>query len=416
MKRALKYLATAVTLVLLAAAVLIAHTEHEPVVTSTVKPDPQRGEYLARAGNCYGCHTRPGGAAYAGGRALPTPFGTFLTPNITPDRTNGIGAWSQDDFWRALHHGKGRDGRLLYPAFPYTEYTRVTREDADHLFAYLQTLPPVAEARFADYLRFPFNQRTLLYAWRALYFSPGAYENDRQHDAEWNRGAYLVQGLGHCRACHGRRNLLGATGGASLGGGVVAGRSWYAPSLTASDEVSAAEWPVETLAQHLSTGVSAQGAVSGPMAEVVSQSLQYLTAADVRAIAVYLRAMPRDTSTGREAEPPPEPRLTAGRKLYDAQCKDCHGEDGEGMPGAYPPLKGNRSVTLPDPLNAIRSVQDGGYAPATRGNPRPYGMPPFAQSLTSAEIADVLTYVRASWGNRAGAVSARQVDSSTERE
>ena len=381
----------------------------------SVAEQQTRGAYLARAGNCAGCHTALGGLAYAGGRELPTPFGTFVTPNITPDRDTGIGAWTTEDFWRAMHHGKGRDGKLLYPAFPYTEYTKITRDDTDAIFSYLQSIAPLAQVRAPDHLKFPYNMRALLYFWRALYFKPGVYQPVPNQHVEWNRGAYLVQGLGHCNACHATRNALGAAGGAALGGGQVAGRSWYAPSLTSSAEAGSAQLPIEEIAALLSTGQSRKSSVAGPMAEVVAQSLQYLSAADIGAMAIYLKSLP-DTNTTpatfKELTAHETPRIFKGEKIYDQHCKDCHGTAGEGAAGAYPPLAANRSVTLPSPLNTIRSVLDGGYAPSTAGNPRPYGMPPFAHTLSSEEVALVVSYVRNTWGNRASLVTAVDVDNS----
>src|SRR5690606_19790931 len=230
----------------------------------------QQGKYLARAGNCIGCHTARGGAPYSGGRRIPTPFGDLYAPNITPDRETGIGAWSADDFWRAMHHGRSRDGSFLYPAFPYPNYTLVTRQDADALFAYLRSLPPVHRPNQEHALRFPYNQRLLLGLWRALYFRPGAYQPDPAQSAAWNRGAYLVQGLGHCNACHANRNVLGATEtGAGLAGGLIPILNWYAPSLASDRESGVGDWPPVELARLHKTGVSAHGAVFGPMAEVV---------------------------------------------------------------------------------------------------------------------------------------------------
>lgn len=384
--------------------------------TSVNLADQQsRGAYLVRAGNCAGCHTARGGQPYAGGRELPTPFGTFVTPNITPDRATGIGAWTSQDFWRAMHHGKGRDGKLLYPAFPYTEYTKVTHEDANAILAYLQTFPPVAHAAAPDRLKFPYNIRTLLYVWRALYFKPGVYESITNQSAEWNRGAYLVQGLGHCNACHATRNALGAAGGAALGGGQVAGRSWYAPSLTSRTEAGNADVPVEEIVALLSTGLSSKYAASGPMAQVIGESLQHLSAPDVRSMAVYLKSLPDSTaatSAPVELTADAMQRIAKGGKIYGKHCKDCHGASGEGAPGAYPLLAGNRSITLPSPLNTIRSVLDGGFLPSTAGNPRPYGMPPFAHNLTSEEVALVVSYLRNAWGNRASLVTSIDVDRS----
>ncbi len=418
MKRELKALSWAATALLVASAAYIVVREYEPVIPATALAGSEqvvRGAYLALAGNCAGCHTAPGGAPYAGGRELPTPFGTFVTPNITPDATHGIGDWDMRDFWRALHHGKGRDGRPLYPAFPYTEYTNVSREDADALFAYLRSLPPQARPNAPDRLHFPYRLRPLLYAWRALYFDPGQLAVDASQSAEWNRGAYLVRGLGHCNACHTSRNALGAAGGAALGGGQVAGRNWYAPSLTAATGAGSGHRSIEATVQLLSTGIAADAAATGPMAEVLAKSLQHLTPGDLRAIAVYLKSL-SDTPGNQPAAQSAEQKARIAEAtakaapLYEKHCADCHGKSGEGAPGAYPALAGNRGVTLASPLNVIRSVLDGGFTPVTAQNPRPYGMPPFAHALTSEEIALLVTYIRNSWGNRASPVSAVQVE------
>ena len=377
-----------------------------------------RGAYLAQAGNCMGCHTAQGGQPYAGGRNLSTPFGTFVTPNITPDRTTGIGQWSEQDFWRALHEGKSRDGRPLYPAFPYTEYTKITREDSDAIFAHLQTLAPVSQNNPPNRISFPYNFQPLLSLWRAVYFKPGVYQPETAKSREWNRGAYLVQGLGHCNACHAERNPLGATGGDKLGGGQIMGSNWYAPSLTSRLEAGSADWPIEEIIQLFTTGISPRSAASGPMAEVVRQSLQHLSKEDARAMAIYLKSLPETSPRLRAAAPALTEQVQhwfqQGAKIYEKHCKDCHGASGQGAPGIYPPLAGNRGVTMTPPVNAVRSVLNGGYPPSTAGNPRPYGMPPFAQVLRGEEVALVLSYIRNAWGNRASLVTAAEVDKSRE--
>jgi mono/diheme cytochrome c family protein len=365
----------------------------------------ERGAYLARAGDCIACHTQRGGQAYAGGRVLATPFGEIVAPNITPDKATGLGQWQADDFWRALHHGKSRDGRMLYPAFPYPNYTNVSREDADALFAFLQSLPAVANVREPHRLRFPYNQPFMLAAWRALYFRPGSYQTNPAHDAVWNRGAYLVQGLGHCNACHTSRNWAGASQSATdLAGGLIPVLDWYAPALTSEQELGLGSWPQAEVAALLHTGVSNKSAVFGPMAEVVRQSLQHLSTDDINAIAHYLKALPAS------APPEPEPNdnvsktereqiLAQGAKLYETHCQDCHMADGKGKGNYWPPLAGNRAITMPQPINSIRMVLNGGFAPATHGNPRPYGMPPYGPLLTDAEVAAVVSYIRQAWGN-----------------
>lgn len=371
----------------------------------------ERGRYLALAGNCMACHTSRGGKALAGGTPIPTPFGTVYGPNITPDPDTGIGAWTADDFWQALHNGKSRDGTLLYPAFPYTEYTRVTRSDSDALFAYLRSVAPVRQPNRPHDLDFPYDQRALLAAWRALYFKPGVQEPDPGQSVEWNRGRYLVEGLGHCAACHTPRNGLGATrASAPLAGGTIPMLDWYAPPLTNDIESGMGRWSAQDIATLLKTGISAHSTVSGPMAEVVLGSTQHLTDDDALAIGVYIKSLPATppASEVRQAGATPA-ALELGGKIYRQQCAQCHQSDGKGSGAAWPALAGNSTVTAPSPVNVIRMVLDGGYAPATAANPRPHGMPPFGQVLNDNDIAMLVTYIRNSWGNQAGGVTALEV-------
>ncbi|EJM96267.1 cytochrome c [Herbaspirillum sp. YR522] len=373
-----------------------------------------RGAYLARAGNCMGCHTARGSTPYAGGRAMPTPFGTLYTSNLTPDRHSGIGTWNADDFWRALHHGRGKDGRFLYPAFPFTNYTRVSRSDADALFAYLQSLPPAARANTPHQLRFPYNQRWLLGFWRALYFAPGQYQPQPQQGAQWNRGAYLVQGLGHCSGCHSTRNGFGAAGKPDdLSGGLIPGLDWMAPSLQADGPHGLRQWSSDELGTLLANGVSQRAAVMGPMAEVVGQSLQYLTPQDIAAMTTYLRSLPAlaTPATDRVSSPPQQAEqvMRTGERLYRQLCVDCHNARGQGIAPDYPPLDGNPALAAL-PVNAIRIVLHGGYPPSTAGNPYPFGMPPFGHQLSDEEVAAVVSYVRNSWSNRGGMVGAAEVN------
>jgi mono/diheme cytochrome c family protein len=372
----------------------------------------QRGAYLARIGNCIACHTVRGGAPYAGGRAIETPFGIVFGSNITPDVKTGIGNWSAAHFWRALHNGRSKDGRFLVPAFPYTNFTLVTREDSDALFAYLRTVPPVEHANRDHALRFPYNTQAALAGWRALFFRPGIHEPDRRQSAEWNRGSYLVRGLGHCNACHGGRNVFGATRGSlELSGGVSPIDKWYAPSLAQAGEAGVAEWETEHVVELLKTGVSPRGSALGPMAEVVFRSTQYLSDADLRAMAVFLKSLPqgRAGERGASVRAPDPAAMARGETIYGDRCEGCHGPQGEGARGAYPALAGNRAVVMDPPTNVVRAVLSGGFQPATAGNPRPWGMPPFGHVLDDAETAAVVTFIRNQWGNRAAPVSAIDV-------
>ena len=382
-----------------------------PAATDPVKPSEEllaQGAYLARAGNCMLCHTSRGGAAYAGGRAIDTPFGTVFSSNLTPDAANGIGAWTPAHFWRALHHGRSRDGRLLVPAFPYTSYTQVTRADSDALFAFLRSQPSVAQANLPHQLRWPYNTQMALAVWRALYFRPGSFQADAGHDAAWNRGAYLVRGLGHCDACHTPRNLLGAEDNTlDLAGGPIPMQNWYAPSLQLPGEAGVADWDTRQVVRLLRTGVAPRGSVTGPMAEVVQHSTQFLSDQDLAAMAAYLKALPSAAESGAVARRPqnPNPGSPPGAKLYEKHCAQCHGDNGEGVAGAYPALAGNRAVAMPVAGNLVQMVLRGGFPPATEGNPRPFGMPPYQMVLGDSEIAAVLTHIRGAWGNQAGAVS-----------
>ncbi len=374
-----------------------------------------RGEYLARAGDCIACHTAPEGRPFAGGRAMQTPFGALYTSNITPDPVTGIGRWTADDFYKTMHTGRFPDGGLLYPAMPFGSYTKVTRADSDAIFTYLKSIPPVNQKNRSHDLRFPYDNRELIIGWRTLFFREGEFKPDLTKSAVWNRGAYLVEGLGHCGMCHSPINALGgSTQSDAFKGGLIPMQNWYAPSLTSNREAGLGDWSIKDITDLLQTGVSNRGAVFGPMAEVVHNSLQYLTDEDARAVAVYLKgiaepspkAPPASSLPGRESSL----LISLGKTVYDARCATCHGVNGEGRPPHWPPLADNQSINMSSAVNPIRMVLNGGYPPGTKGNPRPYGMPPFAGVLSDNEIAAVVSYIRTSWGNRGTPVSAREAN------
>ena len=404
-----------------------------PVPTSAASPAQpipaqstlvSQGAYLARAGNCMGCHTVRGGTPYAGGRGIATPFGTVYSSNLTSDQASGLGTWSANDFWQALHHGRAKDGRLLNPAFPYTSYTQVTRADADALFAYLQTLPPSTQANRAHELRWPLGTQAALGVWRALYFKPQTFAAEASQSVSWNRGAYLVNGLGHCAACHTPRNALGASiEKRSLTGGLMPRQDWYAPSLRDSQEASVTTWPVPDIVALLQTGTSIHGSSSGPMAEVVQDSTQYLSVSDLSAMAVYLKSIGGPAQAAVVKTPSAAPASTAtavvpspGAKLYETHCANCHGAQGSGVRGAYPALAHSRTVTMANTTNLIQTVLYGGFAPATAGNPRPFGMPPYVLQLNDKDTAAVLTHIRQSWGNQAPEVTELEVNRARDRQ
>ena len=361
-----------------------------------------RGRLLALQGNCAGCHTAPAGKDYAGGPPLPTPFGVAFAGNLTPDDATGLGRWTADDFWRALHQGRSPDGRVLLPVFPYTAYTHVRREDSDALYAYLRSLPAVVQINRPQEIRFPYGTQFALTAWQWLYFraaDPATEEASRGRMTPCQaRGAYLVQGLGHCAVCHAPRGALGASADDATGGTTPI-QGWFAPSLHPSAGVTASPAEAYTL---LKTGQSARSAVLGPMASVVFRSTQHWPDEDLRAVADYLVALPPEPA-GTPSKPAAVAVLKAGAALYADRCADCHGVRGEGVPGIYPALAGNPTVLQPTARNLVQVLRRGGFPPSTAGNARPYSMPPLP--LNTADTAAVVSFVRQSWGNGASAVS-----------
>lgn len=379
----------------------------------------ERGQYLARVGNCIACHSAKGAPPLAGGRRIDTPFGRVYSSNLTPDPSTGLGTWHQDDFWQALHHGRSKGGRLLIPAFPYNHTSVISRTDSDALFAWLQSLPPVQQAPTPHTLVWPVGTQPALAVWRSLFFKPTPFVANTQQSPEWNRGAYLVQGLGHCAACHSPRNDLGASGPVDdLSGGLMPVINWYAPSLTRDSETGLASTPLPEIVRLLGTGTSAQAQTSGPMAEVVQHGLQFMTAADLQAVAVYLksRAQSEPASEAPTRRATVNPRVAEmGLKTYERHCAQCHGDKGQGVltatgQVAYPALAGNRAVQLKDPTNLVQLVLYGGYSPATAGHPQPFGMPPFVLELDDRDIAAVLTHLRTQWGNTGAEVTPLQVN------
>jgi mono/diheme cytochrome c family protein len=374
-----------------------------------------RGEYLAQAGDCVACHTAPGGKLFSGTRAMPTPFGTLYTSNVTPDMETGIGKWTADQFYSMMHTGRSPDGGLLYPAMPFASYTKVTRADSDAIFAFMQSVPPIKQQNRPHELTFPYNNRSLIIGWRTLYFTEGEYKPEGTKSEQWNRGAYLVQGLGHCAMCHTAINALGGSSESqAFQGGLIPMQNWYAPSLTSNKEGGLGDWTIADISDLLRIGASNRGAVYGPMADVTYNSLQYLTEVDTRAMAVYLKslgdhAIP-DTSPPSTTAQESSLLLRLGMTIYTDKCSSCHGTQGLGKPPHYPPLAGNQSIQMASAVNPIRMVLNGGYPPGTAGNPMPHGMPPFAQNLSDDEVAAVVTYIRVAWGNHGAAVSAREAN------
>ena len=372
----------------------------------------ERGRYLAAAGDCAACHTADGGKPYAGGRPVPTPFGVIYSTNITPDKETGIGRWTEEQFYRAMHEGIRADGKHLYPAFPYPWYTKLSRQDVDAIRAFLQALPRVKQGNKPTELPWPLSVREVMSGWNSLYFKKGEYKADPQQSAEWNRGAYLVEGLGHCGACHTPKNIAGGLKTKqNLEGGY--GENWYATSLTNDVRDGLGQWTLDDIVRYLRSGVNAKAAATGPMAEVIEHSTQHLSDADLRAIGVYLRSVPgRNQTANAESD---KDRLARGQALYVDQCAGCHMEDGSGQRNTFPPLAGNAVVQSREPGTMLHMIIDGARVVATAHDPTGLAMPGFGWKLTDQDIADLATYLRSAWGNRAAAVSVSQVKDTRER-
>jgi mono/diheme cytochrome c family protein len=355
----------------------------------------QRGEYLARAGDCISCHTAKGGERYAGGLRLDSPFGYMLSPNITPDPETGIGRWSSADFQRAMHDGVNNSGKDMYPLMPYDFYTKITREDTNAIFAYLRTLKPVRNQLTSNHLNFPFNQRWSMAAWRELYFTEGTFKADAAQTPSWNRGAYLVEGLGHCSDCHSPRNIMGAIEkDKTFTGATIDG--WFALNLSSNLHTGLGQWTVDEIATYLKTGAyKGKTTALGPMAEVVQNSTSHLTDADLQAMAEYLKSIPASSTLRTPRKLPDDKRLEIAA-LYLDHCSGCHQAQGRGIPGVFPPLAGNGVVLAGNPANIIKVVL-GGIPALGKYTP----MPSFASQLTDKGIADIANYIRTSWGNTA---------------
>ena len=354
-----------------------------------------RGAYLARMGDCVSCHSSPDSGPYGGGLKIATPFGYLISPNITFEPATGIGAWSKDDFWRALHDGRGRRGEYLFPVMPFTFTTKATREDSDAIYAYLASVPQITYPVDVNHLDFPFSIRATMLAWNELFFRPGSYVPDPSRSAAWNRGAYIVEGLGHCGACHEPRNFMGAVErSAGLTGAKIG--DWFATNLTPNRQTGLGTWPVAEIVAFLKQGANAHMVAEGPMAEVVHNSLEYMTGDDLAAVAEYLKSLTPGRSEVSEAPPVAFPKARAAA-LYADSCGPCHGAQGAGGPPMLgPPLRGNALVVAPDPINVVRATVGGLAAHAGR-----LAMPAQLDGVTAQQMADIINYVRTSWGNTA---------------
>jgi mono/diheme cytochrome c family protein len=389
-------------IILLCTAFNLGYAQAEPSAETIA-----RGKALADAAGCASCHTADPAKPFAGGKRIDTPFGGIYSPNLTPDRDTGLGAWSDDDFYRALRHGIAPDGSRYYPAFPYPNFTKLIRDDILAIRAYLATLAPISNRPPQAELRWPLNYRVLMRGWDFLFFRPGIFEPDQQKSPEWNRGGYLVEGAAHCGTCHTPKNLFGADKrGRAYGGGFVQG--WFAPRLDSAERAGLKSWSADDIVEYLQSGRNGKSHAGGLMAEVVVHSTSLMSDADVRAIAVYLKDLP--AGKREPAVIPPSPELLAdGEKIYKWACIACHEVDGSGAPRIYPPLPDNANLQSADPSSALRIILDGAQTVTTPRAPNTGSMPAYAEKLSDQAIADVTNYIRNAWGNAAPLVTPAQV-------
>jgi alcohol dehydrogenase (quinone), cytochrome c subunit len=384
-------------------------------------PAKNSGEYLARAGDCVACHSVPGGKAFAGGLKMGSPLGAIYSTNITPDPETGIGSYSLEDFDRAVRQGVAKDGHRLYPAMPYPSYAKLTDDDVKALYDFfMKNVPAVHQANKPNEIPPLLSFRWPLALWNLVFTTGGSYVAKPEHDAVWNRGAYLVQGLGHCGACHTPRGFafqekaLDESNSNYLGGALL--DAWLAANLRGDPRTGLGQWSQADLAEFLKTGHNRDGTAFGSMIDVVNNSTPYLSDDDINAIAVYLKSLPAAgdqaayaysdaTTTALHSGHASEP----GAATYATSCASCHGLDAKGFAPYLPPLAGNPTVLGGDPSSVINLVLNGSVPLVVKGTPDAYRMPQFRLRFSDQEIADVVTFIRGGWGNQASPVTAAQV-------
>ncbi len=380
-----------------------------------------RGEYLAKAGDCVACHTSAGGKPFAGGLKMTTPVGAIYSTNITPDKDTGIGDYSYEDFVKAVRQGISKSGSTLYPAMPYASFSKMTDQDMQDLYQYfMQQVKPVRAQNKAPDIPWPMNMRWPLALWRLAFTDDQRFKPVAGKSAEWERGAYLVQGPGHCGACHTPRGIgfqekaLDQSSPLYLTGNTLEG--WHAPDLTGTESDGLGRWSQQDIVSFLKNGVSAQSAAFGSMSEVVHDSLSYLTDSDLQAIAVYLKSLPAahqvkaaaDNSATASALFKGDVSAT-GAEVYLDNCSACHRSDGKGYDKTFPALAGNSVILSNDPSSVIHIILQGGQRVITPDMPTGFTMPDFGWRLSDQQVADVATFIRQGWGNNAPAVTASQV-------
>lgn len=382
----------------------------------------ERGRYLARLANCAACHTAAGGAPMAGGLALRTDVGTVYSTNVTPDADTGIGRYSLDDFDRAVRRGVARDGKRLYPAMPYTSYAKMSRDDVAAIYAWMRSeVKPVRQPNREASLRWPYSMRWLMVPWNWLNLGTDPVRADASRGDAWNRGAYLVQAVAHCGACHTPRGTLYGEKGIDersrhfLSGATVEG--WSATNLTGDTLTGLGAWSKADLVEYLHTGRNAHATSFGPMSTVIAASTQYMNAGDLDAVATYLKSIPGARGETRPFRPDgaTTARLEQGRfdapgaRQYATYCMPCHGAGGKGFARVFPPLAGNPTVADPNPASLINLLLDGAVTARVNTAPTDYHMPGYGWTMEDQELANLLTFIRSGWGNQASAVTADAV-------
>jgi alcohol dehydrogenase (quinone), cytochrome c subunit len=420
----LGHLAIIIVIVAVAIAIFVNRTPQSPGQTANVTPTPaDHAEYVARLGDCVACHSVPGGKPFAGGLKMGTPLGAIYSTNITPDKNTGIGNYTLADFDNALRRGVARDGHRLYPAMPYPSYAKMSDEDVEALYDYfMHAVQSADQANVASEIEWPLNMRWPLALWNVVFFKDEIYQPRPEHDAVWNRGAYLVQGLGHCGSCHTPRGFafqekaLDEGKAIYLSGALLDG--WTASSLCGNPNDGLGRWSEDDIVAFLKTGRNVHATVYGSMMDAFNNSTQFMSDGDLAAIARYLKSLPggdmgttpvfvhnQDTELARATGDLSAP----GASLYLKQCGFCHGRDGKGHGQLLPPLAGNSGVLTEDPSSVINLMLNGASRIVANGIPDAYRMPPFRVLLKDQDIADLASFVRSSWGNKAGPVTAVEV-------
>jgi mono/diheme cytochrome c family protein len=384
----------------------------------------EKGEYVARLADCVACHSVPEGAPFAGGLEMGTPLGSIFATNITPDKDTGIGNYTLAQFDNAVRRGVAADGRRLYPAMPYPSYAKMSDEDVEALYDYFMNhVRPVRQWNRDSDIAWPMNMRWPLALWNLAFTEGDTYQTAEGHDEAWNRGAYLVQGPGHCGSCHTPRGLamqeraLTEQGNAYLAGALIDG--WYAPSLRNDHDIGLGRWSEEEIVAFLKTGRNRHGVVFGSMMEAFNNSTQFMTDADLGAIAHYLKSLPGRAPAGAtqwaydagtaKMLAAGTGNAPAGAQLYVSRCGYCHGQDGKGRGDLLPGLAGATSLLAPDPSSAINIVLNGAGRVVAGGVADAYRMPSLRAHLDDRQVAEILTFARSAWGNKATAVTPEQV-------